>query len=157
IGVTAVVSPYWAGDKDGSSVLLGPVRNNWQYPYASMAKSGCTLAFNSDWPIDTATPLATMPVAIRRVDAGKPLADALVPSEALTQMQALLGYTKGSAYAVFEEPRLGMLKKGMRGDIVVLGKNPLATPAEDWPGIPLLSTWCAGIRTYSVPKNTSQL
>jgi len=155
IGVTAVVSPYWAGDKDGSLVLLGPVRNKWQYPYASMAKAGATLAFNSDWPIDTANPLATMPVAIRRVDAGKPLADAMVPSEALTPMQALLGYTQGSAHAVFEEPRMGMLKKGMRGDIVVLGKNPLATPAEDWPEIPLLSTWRAGVRTYVAPQTAA--
>jgi carboxylesterase type B/predicted amidohydrolase YtcJ len=154
IGVIPVVSPYWAGDKDGSLVLLGPVRNNWQYPYASLAKTGATLAFNSDWPIDTANPLATMPVAIRRVDAGKNLADALVPSEALTPMQALLGYTQGPAHAVFEEPRLGMLKKGMRGDIVVLAKNPLATPAEEWPGIPLLSTWRAGVRTYAAPQSS---
>ena len=66
-------------------------------------------------------------------------------------MQALLGYTQGAAYAAFEELRQGMLKKGMRGDIVVLAKNPLTTPAEDGPGIPLLSTWSTGVRTYAAP------
>lgn len=145
IGIIAVVSPYWCGDKDMSMPLLGPARNNWQYPYGSLANSGCTLAFNSDWAVDTASPLSTMPVAIRRVDAGKPLADAFLPSEALTPMQALIGYTQGAAYAVFQESRMGMLKQGMRGDIVVLAKNPLKTPVEDWPGIPLLGTWRAGV------------
>ncbi len=96
-----------------------------------------------------------MSIAIRRIEPGKKLPP--VPSEALTPMQALLGYTQGAAYAIFEESRQGMLKKGMRGDIVVFAKNPLATPAEDWPGIPLLSTWRAGVPTYTAPKNTSRL
>lgn len=95
-----------------------------------------------------------MSIAIRRVEPGKKFP--LVPSEALTPMQVLLGYTQGAAYAVFEESRQGMLKKGMRGDIVVLAKNPLMTPAEDWPGIPLLGTWRAGVRSFAA-ANTSQL
>ena len=68
------MTPYWAGDRDGVLDRLGPVRNEWQYPYASLAKTGATLAFCSDWP-----------------------------------------------------------------------------------GIPLLSTWRAGVRTYAAAKNTSQL
>ncbi|MEI8386180.1 MAG: amidohydrolase [Verrucomicrobiota bacterium] len=149
MGVIPVVTPYWAGDRDGVLDRLGPVRNEWQYPYASLAKTGATLAFNSDWPVQTASPLAGMPVAIRRIEPGKTFP--LVPGEALTPMQALLGYTQGAAYSVFEESRLGMLKKGMRGDIVVLARNPLTTPVEEWPGIRLLSTWRAGVRTYAAP------
>ena len=153
IGVLPVATPYWAGDLDGVMDRLGPVRNDWQYPYASLAKTGATLAFCSDWPVQTPSPLAGMSIAIRRIEPGKK--EPLVPSEALTPMQALLGYTQGAAYAAFEESRQGMLKKGMRGDIVVLAKNPLTTPVEEWPGIPVLSTWRAGVRTYAHQKNTS--
>jgi predicted amidohydrolase YtcJ len=148
-GVIPVVTPYWAGDLDGVIDRLGPVRNEWQYPYASLAKTGATLAFCSDWPVQTPSPLAGMSIAIRRIEPGMKFP--LVPSEALTPMQSLLGYTQGAAYAVFEESRQGMLKKGMRGDIVVLARNPLTTPVEEWPGIRLLSTWRAGVRTYAAP------
>ena len=49
------------------------------------------------WPAQRPCPLAGMSIAIGRLEPGMKLP--LVPSEALTPMQALLGYTQGAAYA----------------------------------------------------------
>src|SRR5207247_8153611 len=45
------------------------------------------------------------------------------PAEALTREQAVLAYTRGSAYAEFAERGKGMLTPGMLADLAVLLKD----------------------------------
>lgn len=48
----------------------------------------------------------------------------------LTVTQALRAYTRGAAYAGFDEDRLGTLTVGKRADLVVLDASPWAVPAD---------------------------
>jgi hypothetical protein len=50
------------------------------------------------------------------------------PSEALSVEQAVIAYTRGSAYAEFEEHRKGTLAPGKYADLAVLSQDPFTVP-----------------------------
>ncbi|WP_196891510.1 amidohydrolase [Aureivirga marina] len=51
-------------------------------------------------------------------------------NESLTREEVIDGFTKGSAYAEFEEHHKGQIKKGMLADIAVLSQDILTIPVE---------------------------
>jgi predicted amidohydrolase YtcJ len=55
------------------------------------------------------------------------------PSEALTVEQAVSAYTRGSAYAEFEESRKGTLAPGQRADLAVLSQDIFTVPPPALP------------------------
>ena len=62
LGVVANMQPFWASEDDQMRTLrvpvLGPERAGWQYPFASLLRTGATLAGGSDWTVSTANPAA---------------------------------------------------------------------------------------------------
>ena len=50
------------------------------------------------------------------------------PGEALDREQAVLAYTRGSAYAEFAEREKGMLAPGMLADLAVLSQDIFTVP-----------------------------
>ena len=71
LGVVANMQPFWASDDDQMRTLrvpvLGPERAGWQYPFASLLRTGATLAGGSDWTVSTPNPLLEIEVAVTRV------------------------------------------------------------------------------------------
>ncbi len=53
--------------------------------------------------------------------------------ENLTREQAVIAYTKGSAYAEFAEKNKGMLAKGMLADLAILSQDIFSIPSEKLP------------------------
>ena len=130
LGVTANGQPYWAC-LDGQMVdltipFIGPERTAWQYPFASLVRSGARLAFGSDWPVSTPNPLAEIQVAVtRRVD-GSDEHDVLVPEERLEVLDAVAAFTSGSAYVNHLDDQTGTIREGMLADLVVLDRDLFA-------------------------------
>jgi predicted amidohydrolase YtcJ len=52
------------------------------------------------------------------------------PAQRMRRDEALGSYTRGAAYAAFEESFKGMLKPGMLADIVVLSQDLLTVPDD---------------------------
>ncbi|MFC7185560.1 amidohydrolase [Halorubrum yunnanense] len=114
-GVVASVQPNflkWAGEGGLYEDRLGPERTAATNRYRDMLDAGVRLAFGSDgMPMD---PLLGVHHAVN------------APTEAqrLTVTEALRAYTRGAAYAGFDEDRLGTVAVGKRADLVALDDSP---------------------------------
>ena len=70
------------------------------------------------------------------------------PPQAQSLMNALHGFTLGSAYCEFAEHQKGMLKAGMLADLVILNGNLETTAPETISTIKPTITICDGRITY---------
>jgi predicted amidohydrolase YtcJ len=71
-----------------------------------------------------------------------------MPSQRMTAIEALRGFTADAAWASFTEHEVGRLAPGMRADFVVLGGDPLSIAPAKLPTIKVISTWVDGSRVY---------
>lgn len=121
LGVVASVQPVHAID-DGRWALkaLGAERCRWSYPFRSLAAAGVCLAFGSDWPVASMSPLDGVRAAVMRR-----LVDGEVwqPQECVSVGEALAAYTRGAAWACFEEAESGAIRRGARADLVLLSHD----------------------------------
>lgn len=79
------------------------------------------------------------------------------PRQNLTREQAVIAYTKGSAYAEFAEKNKGTLAKGMLADIAVLSQDIFTIPSEQLPATYSVMTIIDGKIAYQqnvIPKNS---
>ncbi|EMA67563.1 amidohydrolase [Halorubrum aidingense JCM 13560] len=117
-GVVASVQPNflkWAGEDGLYDARLGDRRTETNR-YRDMLDAGVHLAFGSDgMPMD---PLLGVHHAV----------NAPAESQRLTVAEALRAYTRGAAYAGFDEDRLGTIEVGTSADFVALDSSPWATP-----------------------------
>ena len=151
LGVIANLEPLWAQPDPLMTELtlprVGPARGARQYQIATLLNSGARVSFGSDWPVTAYQPLHGIATAItRQTPAGDPDGGWL-PAERVTAATALAAYSAGVAYQAFEEHRWGVLRPGMRADLVHLAADPAAVPARELRDLPVLGTWLAGTRT----------
>ena len=134
LGVIASMQPSHAtpGPTPGDvwSVNIGDERASRGWVWASIAKAGGRLAFGSDWPVMTLDPLKGLHVAVTRTTPdGLPEGDS-ISTERLALRQAIDAYTRGGAWASFDEQRKGLLSRDMLADLVVLSDDIFAGPAS---------------------------
>ena len=154
LGVIASMQPthatsdmYWAEDR------VGPARLAGAYAWRSLLASGARLALGSDCPVESHDPRLGLYAAITRQDAKRWPEGGWRPRERLTALEALEGFTKGAAFASFEENRLGTLEIGREADFVLLSANPLAIDAAEIPRLRVLGTWVAGALVHADPQS----
>ena len=120
-GTVASVQPNflkWAGEDGRYDARLGPDRTLATNRYRDMLDAGVRLAFGSDgMPMD---PLLGVHHAVT----------ARGEAQRLTVTEALRAYTRGAAYAGFDEDRLGTVAVGKRADLVALDASPWERPDE---------------------------
>jgi len=130
LGIIASMQPShlltdmaWAGQR------LGPERVKYAYAWKSFLDHGVTLAFGTDYPVESISPFRGLYSAITRMnEAGT---QTFQPQERLTIQQALYAYTQASAFAENEEKLKGRLEPGYLADLVVLDHDlTTATPQE---------------------------
>ncbi|RQG90960.1 amidohydrolase [Natrarchaeobius chitinivorans] len=116
-GIVASMQPnfhQWAGEGGLYEQRLGSDRRDRTNRFRRILEAGVPLAFGSDcMPLD---PLFGVRHAVN------------APTEAqrLSVTEALRAYTRGAAYAGFDERRLGTLEVGTKADLVVLEESPWA-------------------------------
>ncbi|MCD6116374.1 amidohydrolase [bacterium] len=132
LGVIASMQPFHCiDDMHWAEKFIGPRRCRYAYAWRSLMSNGANVAFGTDWPIAPLNPLVSIYAAVTRMDTTGYPAGGWFPDQRLTVKEALLNYTRTSAYAEFCEKEKGVLKKGMLADIVVLDKNILKVFPED--------------------------
>ncbi len=95
------------------------------YPFGSLARTGATLAFGSDWSVSTPDPMRVMEVAVRRVERATRIMRPLgPPAERLELETALRAYTRGSALANGSKAGSGVIEVGRPADLVLLDRDP---------------------------------
>jgi predicted amidohydrolase YtcJ len=152
LGVIANLEPLWAQPDPLMTELtlprVGAARGARQYQIATLQRTGARVSFGSDWPVTAYQPLHGIATAVtRQTLAGDP-DDGWLPGERVSAADALAAYSAGVAYQAFEERHWGVLRPGLRADLVHLAADPAAAPARELRDLPVLGTWLAGARTH---------
>lgn len=116
LGIVVVQNPVHLGIPELDTRLDAATRAMAQ-PFASLLQAGIPFAIGSDLP--NPNPYLDLFLAVTHPTR---------PEEALTMEQAVMAYTKGSAYAEFQEHHKGMLKRGYLADLAVLSQDIFAIP-----------------------------
>ena len=135
LGAAANLQPLWACHEPQMDELaipfLGPTRSAWQYPFGDLHRDGAAIVMGSDWPVSSPDPIAGIHVAANRIaDDASPETEPLDVQQALSLPVAVAAYTGGSAWANRIEHLSGSIRAGMRGDLVVLDRDPFDGPPE---------------------------
>jgi len=93
------------------------------YPFRSMLDAGVKIAGASDAPIESIDVLHSIQICVTR--------EGFEPGQSITAPEAIRMFTLDAAYAQFEEDVKGSITEGKRADLIVLSKNPAATPADE--------------------------
>jgi predicted amidohydrolase YtcJ len=138
LGVIPNAQPYWACREESQELLnipfLGPERTTWQYPFASLVRTGARLALGSDWSVSTPNPLREMELAVTRVSDEHRDAEPFLPEERIDLATAVRAFTAGSAYANGLEADTGTIEVGKLADLAVVDRDvfqPGAGPIGD--------------------------
>lgn len=132
LGVRASVQPHHlVADRDAAGQVW-PDRTDRLYLTRSLLEAGAELVLGSDAPVSPPDPWLAIAVAVHRSGDDRP---AWHGDEALTPLQALAASVDG-----------GRLAPGARGDVVVLGADPL--DAANLLDMPVRVTVCAGRVTH---------
>ena len=133
-------------DMNWAEARLGPARAATSYAWADFLNRGVVLGFGTDYPVEPVTPFRGLYAAItRKSEDGK---KEYYPAEKLTIEQAIIAYTRGSAFAEFAEKEKGTLAPGMLADFVVLDRDITAVAPDQVLGTRVLRTVIGGNTVY---------
>ena len=163
LGVAANMQSLWACNDDQMIDLtlpfLGAERSRWQYPFGDLHRTGARLVSGSDWPVSTPDPLAAIHTAVTRTaygETGRDGTEPFLPEQALDLTTAFAAYTSGSAWANHRDLDVdagagaGVLRPGAVADLVVLDRDPFATPGSEIGAARVVSTWVEGIAVHGI-------
>ncbi len=147
LGVIASMQPShlltdmaWAGQR------LGPERSKRAYAWRSFLDHSVTLAFGTDYPVESISPFRGLYSAItRQNEAGT---QTFEPQERLTLNEAIYAYTQGSAFAEFRESQKGRLEPGYLADFVVLDRDITKSSPRALLDTQVLRTVVGGVTRY---------
>ena len=151
-GIVASMQPTLAASGwQMAEARLGTPRLAGADAWASMLQNHVPLAFGSNFPAESPNPFAGLAAAVSREDAeGRP-AGGWLPQQKLTLAQAFAAFTRGGAYAAFEENRLGTLERGRMADFLFIDRDIFAdgmTP-QAIRGTTVLETWVGGRKEWA--------
>ena len=133
LGAVANFQARWAnGDEYLTKMTesaLGPARNRWLYPIASVARTGALLAGGSDWSVSSLDPLEAIEVGITHREPGDTVTPPWNPAERVDLPTMLAMYTINAAWAMHQERETGSIEVGKLADLIVLDRDLFAQPA----------------------------
>jgi predicted amidohydrolase YtcJ len=108
-------------DMNWAAVRLGPERAKDSYAWRSFLDHHVTLAFGTDYPVESINPFRGLYAATTRQNEAATATFQL--QERITINEALFAYTQGSAFAQMEEKSKGRLEPGYLADFVLLDRD----------------------------------
>lgn len=138
LGVQPTFHHFWGGPEGMYASRLGPQRVLSVNPLGTLTRAGLTLGGSSDSDVTPLDPLLGVQAAVTHP----------VASERLSTAQALAMWTTGSRWLGFEDDA-GSFAAGQRADFVLLGRDPLSTPADELGRVQVLGTWVEGRRAWA--------
>lgn len=147
--VIASVQPYHAID-DGrfAERRIGPERIKTTYAFRTLLDKGVRLAFGTDWPVAPLNPMWSLYAATTRATLDGKHPDGWVPDQKVSITDALAAYTRGSAFAEFQDAVKGAIARGALADLVVLTDDVLAIPPAQIKDVRVLTTIVGGQVVY---------
>jgi hypothetical protein len=155
LNVIASMQPFHASPNQNVlevwAVNIGPERASRAWAWKSIHDAGGHLAFGTDWPVVGIDPRPGIHTALtRQTMTGLP-AGGFNPEQRLPLATVLETYTNGSAYAGFDEARVGQLKVGMLADVVIWSRDIFALPVDSVKDATVATTIFDGRVVYQRP------
>lgn len=110
---------------------IGPWLAGRLMPYREIADAGATLAGGSDWFYTDENPWNDIEAGATSMDPGGSNRQPMLPNHTIDVSRLLAARTTGSAFQVGRESDLGVIRSGYRADLVVVDRDPLATPVQN--------------------------
>ena len=135
LGVLVVQNPSHFVFKD---IFVARYGEKFDYiPARSLIEAGIPFALGSDGPLNPYLNIMFAVIHPAR------------PYEAMTREQAVEAYTRGSAYAEFQEDEKGEIAPGRLADLAVLSQDIFAVPLGDLPRTESVLTMVGGKIVYN--------
>ncbi len=137
LGLVAEVNPYHVSDDmRWMEERIGKERSLGAYSFRKLRDAGARIIFGSDSPGTNAARYYLSPVyglyaAVSRQTLGGEPREGWYPSERLSIEEAIEAYTRGPAWASFEESIKGTLAPGKLADVAVFDTNLVEAGARD--------------------------
>jgi predicted amidohydrolase YtcJ len=148
-GIIASMQPtHQTSDRLMAEKRLGPGRLGGAYAWQSVLKSGATLAFGTDFPVESPNPFPGLAAAVSRQDMDGQPPGGWIPEQRLTFEQALGAYTRGAAFAAFAEDKIGSLEPGKWADFILIDRDPTKVNPQGLARTQVLETWVAGKKVW---------
>jgi len=164
LGVVANAQPLWA-TLEGQMVnltipFLGPERSGWQYPFATLVRSGARLAFGSDWSVSSPNPMWEMAIAVHRKEprryadmvGERATNEVFLPDERIDLAMAIHAFTMGSAYVNHLDDVTGSIEVGKEADLVVVDRNLFDLSLDELADAKVQLTMVAGAPVFVDPS-----
>ena len=150
LGVIASMQPsHLLTDMAWAEARLGPERVKRAYAWKSFLDHGVTVAFGTDYPVESISPFRGLYAAITRQNVEG--TQTFQPQEKLTIDEALYAYTQASAFAEFREKVKGRLEPGYLADMVVLDRDITKASPQEVLHTRVLRTVVGGDTVYLAP------
>ncbi len=147
--VIASMQPsHQSNDMRWAEQRIGPERVKGAYAWNSLQKAGATLAFGTDYDVESINPFNGLYACVtRELPEGGP-AGGWQPQEKISLEDCIRAYTSGSAYAQFEDGKKGELKIGEYADFILLSRDVTKAAPKDILNIEVLQTVVGGRTVY---------
>jgi predicted amidohydrolase YtcJ len=154
LGIIASMQPSHAtSDMPWAEDRVGKARGQGLYAWRWVLDSGAVLAAGSDFPVDPEQPLIGLHSAVTRRDLKEAPEGGWHPEQLMTLDEALRAYTRGAAFAAYEEDRRGMIAPGYQADLTVFEKDLRAIPPSEIPRAGIKLTIVGGQVVYEAPDS----
>jgi predicted amidohydrolase YtcJ len=152
LGVIPSMQPYHAID-DGRWVeaRIGPERIKTTYAFRTLLDTHARLAFGTDWTVAPLDPIWGLYAAVTRRTLDNKNPNGWVPDQRISLAEALQAYTAGTAYAMYDEGKWGVLAPRMYADVVVVDRDLFSMPAESLNTAHVTATIVGGKVVYVRP------
>ena len=123
LGLTASVQPLHLIDDMQMVDKACGKRGRWAYAFRDLLDAGTVLAFGSDCPVASPNPFLGIHAAVTRQKYDGTPEGGWYPSQKLSVVEAVWGYTMGAAIATGQENAQGSLTPGKLADLIVLDQD----------------------------------
>ncbi|MEE4312641.1 MAG: amidohydrolase [candidate division KSB1 bacterium] len=154
MGIIASVQPsHFLDDIPWAEQRIGSKRVRQLYLWQTLIHRGIRMAFGTDWPVTSISPLRTIYSAVTRSMPGSGAVNSEHSGEKISLKDAIACQTLGSAFAEYTERDKGTLEVGKLADIAVLSKNLFEISPEEILDTSVEYTIMGGRITYQSQDN----
>ena len=132
----------------GEAPLLYEHQARWNQGAGLMFKHGIICGGSSDSPVVSPDPILGMYYAVTRIDETSPDQAVIGPECCVTPRQALIMWTKNSAFFMHDDDKLGSIEVGNLADLVVINHEFLTDDPEDLRTAKVEKTMLGGTFVY---------